>query len=127
MSVTLKQINEPFKDQAQSTLLSENEPIIDIYIARTKLCFNEHLPTEEDNHYYFTDYLKNPDAIADGHEAQQSFIVDTGLLIEQANKTLCCYIINNDDDFQSNTLDDAYHLIHDFILNNKDYYKFIKI
>lgn len=125
MSVVFKKVETVFELVEGSTLLSENEPIKDIYIARTKLSYKEIADTESPNTHL--EYIKNPDLITEAPEAGRTFLIDAGITIQLENKMLHCYIVNNDDDFVWNIEDDLFPNPHEYIANKDNYYKFIKV
>ncbi|WP_040279750.1 hypothetical protein [Psychroserpens damuponensis] len=105
MIATLKRVNQKFKPQTGSELLIANEKIIELNIVRTLLFYCQHEQSKERSDFFNTDsYQINPDlGINKELKIERTCLADVGLWIRLNNKILNCFILDNDDDFSTNS------------------------
>ncbi|MEX0996315.1 MAG: hypothetical protein WDZ45_04645 [Flavobacteriaceae bacterium] len=105
MIAKLKRVNLKFKLQSGSELISEDEKIIEVNIVRTLLLYCQHIQSKDDSHYFTLDSCQiNPmSEINKELKVKWTCLADVGLWIRLENKILNCFIIENDDDFSTNS------------------------
>ncbi|MBQ0769022.1 MAG: hypothetical protein KBT58_06995 [Bizionia sp.] len=124
MVANFKKVNQTFKPQIGSELLSENKEITEINIVRTLLFYCQHKQSKERSNFFNTDsYQINPNLkINEELKIERTFLVDVGLWIRLGEKIINCFILDNDDDFSTNS-----HCYQNMDLKQKkkDIYSFI--
>lgn len=105
MAATLKKRNREFKPQMGSELLVEDENITEVNIVRTLILYCQHSQSKDHSNFFNLDSSQiNPSLELDKElNIQQTRIVDIGLWIKLDKKVLNCFIIDNDDDFSTNS------------------------
>ena len=105
MVTKLKRVNSKFQSQSGSELLSSNEKITEVNIVRTLLYYCQHIQSEDHSNFFNTDsYQINPNLeINKELKILQTRLADVGLWISLENKILNCFVIDNDDDFTTNS------------------------
>lgn len=124
MIAKLKKINEKYRPHSTSELLVENQKISELNIVRTLLFHCPHTKSKEHFNLFNTDsYQINPNInIDEKFDVKRTFLVDVGLWIRTESKIINCFILENDDDFSTNShcyqnvnLKDREKEIYDFI------------
>jgi hypothetical protein len=105
MIAKLKKVNLTFKPQVGSQLLSENKKFTEINTVRTLLFYCQHKQSKEHSNFFNTDsYQINPNLkINDEFKIDRTFLVDVGLWIRLGEKVINSFILENDDDFSTNS------------------------
>ncbi|MCK0114664.1 hypothetical protein M8845_18615 [Gelidibacter japonicus] len=125
MVTKLEKINLKFQSQTGSELLSSNENITEVNIVRTLLFYCQHVQSKEHSNFFNTDsHQINPNLEIDKKlKIEQTCLADVGLWIRLDKKVLNCFIIDNDDDFSTNS--HCYENV-DLKRTKKDIYSFIE-
>jgi|GEM_PF-1705339 hypothetical protein len=105
MVTKLKRVNSKFQSQSGSELLSSNEKITEVNIVRTLLNYCQHIQSKDHSNFFNTDsYQINPNLeINKELKIERTILADVGLWIRLDKKVLNCFIIDNDDDFSTNS------------------------
>lgn len=105
MTAKLKRINLKFKPQTGSELLIVNEKITELNIVRTLLLFCKPKQSGKHSHLFYNDsHQINPNLEIDKElKVERTYLADVGLWIRFEDKILNCFIIDNDDDFTTNS------------------------
>jgi hypothetical protein len=105
MVTKLKRVNSKFQSQTGSELLSSNEKITEVNIVRTLLFYCQHIQSKNHSNFFNTDsYQINPNLeINKDLKIERTILADVGLWIRLDKKVLNCFIIDNDDDFSTNS------------------------
>jgi hypothetical protein len=105
MIATLERVNSEFKPQTGSELLMTNEKITELNIVRTLLFYCQHKQSKDHSNFFNTDsYQINPNLeINMKLKVVKTCLADVGLWIRLNDKILNCFIIDNDDDFSTNS------------------------
>src|SRR5690606_8569924 len=121
----LKRVNSKFQTQTGSELLSSNEKITEVNIVRTLLCYCQHIQSKDHSNFFNTDsYQINPNLdINKELKIERTILADVGLWIRLDKKVLNCFIIDNDDDFSTNS---HYYENVDLKQTKKEIYSFIE-
>tara|TARA_R110000823_G_scaffold315693_1_gene450222 strand:+ start:14162 stop:14764 length:603 start_codon:yes stop_codon:yes gene_type:complete len=125
MIAKLKRVNHNFKPQIGSELLIVNEKITELNIVRTLLFYCQHKQSQDRSHLFYLDSSQiNPKLeISKELKIERTFLADVGLWIRCDNKILNCFIIDNDDDFSTNSL---YSQNDNLKQDKKEFYSFIE-
>jgi len=126
MVTNFKKISDRFQPQGiMSELLIENQTVKEIFIVRTMLCFSEHTQIET-NSYNSDSFQINPNLFnSEDKKIKFRALADVGLSIEFRDKTVDCFIVDNDDDFLRNY--DSYSFVPDLEGFKQTNYQFIKV
>ncbi|MCL8009387.1 hypothetical protein M8845_18325 [Gelidibacter japonicus] len=105
MVARLKKVNYKFKSQKGSELWIENEKITEVNIVRTLLFYCQHVQSKEHSNFFNTESSQiNPNLkINKELKIERTCLADVGLWIRLDRKVLNCFIIDNDDDFSTNS------------------------
>jgi len=121
MTAKFEKINSEYKPSSVAALISENEKIIEISIARTMLSFVKPKQFAENKNSFQNDsFLINP-KLASEKISDKQYLVDVGIKIHTESKILNCFILENDEDFDRN------EYFSDIDLNYSELYEFINI
>lgn len=126
MTTKLKKINQKFKRQVGSELLSKNEKISEINIVRTLLFYCQPKQSKQHSHFFnvYSSQINPSFQLKDELKVKETRLVDVGLWIRLDKKNINCFLVDNDDDFSENLF---FNKGIDLKKTKKDIYSFIEI